>query len=312
MYCHFLPVLDTLPSVNDDEIIKDTSIFFLETSCNSYYGEKILIQSRQACAIESAARANPNKTVYLFYASPGKFQDDQSESDGLIRNLMSYPNVKLKYINMKKFVQGTPVEKLWTSEKIFKSQHILPHMSDILRYLTLWKYGGIYMDLDVIVMKNLETISKNFAGAQESESIASGVMGFSSNGIGHQYVNSCVYDLAEHFNGDVWGANGPHIITRFASKLCNGNVKDFLDKSCEDFHIYPTDAFYSIPYPAWGLFYDSKELANVREKTKNSFLIHVWNKLSAGKKIPIDDDIPYLDFARKYCPGTVLNLKKYF
>ncbi|XP_030751591.1 lactosylceramide 4-alpha-galactosyltransferase-like isoform X3 [Sitophilus oryzae] len=295
LYCHFLPVFDTLPSVK------------------------------------------------------GVFQDDQSESDGLIRNLMSYSNIKLQYLNMKKFVQGTPVEKLWAEEQIYESKYLLWHISDILSIpylvgvtsrgiwsliranhsgnegqneiltgsrengiLTLWKYGGIYMDLDVLVMKNLDTLSKNFAGAEEPESLANGVMGFSSNGIGHQYVNSCVYDLVEHFNGDAWAANGPHIITKFASKLCNGSVKDFFDTSCEDFHIYPIDAFYAIPYPAWQRFYDSSQLASVKEKTKNSFLIHVWNKLSADKKIPINDDVPYLDFARKYCPGTVRNLKEYF
>ncbi|XP_030751590.1 lactosylceramide 4-alpha-galactosyltransferase-like isoform X2 [Sitophilus oryzae] len=312
LYCHFLPVFDTLPSVKDAEIVRDTSIFFLETSCSSYHSEKILIKSRQACAVESAARMNPNRTVYLLYASPGVFQDDQSESDGLIRNLMSYSNIKLQYLNMKKFVQGTPVEKLWAEEQIYESKYLLWHISDILRILTLWKYGGIYMDLDVLVMKNLDTLSKNFAGAEEPESLANGVMGFSSNGIGHQYVNSCVYDLVEHFNGDAWAANGPHIITKFASKLCNGSVKDFFDTSCEDFHIYPIDAFYAIPYPAWQRFYDSSQLASVKEKTKNSFLIHVWNKLSADKKIPINDDVPYLDFARKYCPGTVRNLKEYF
>ncbi|XP_030751592.1 lactosylceramide 4-alpha-galactosyltransferase-like [Sitophilus oryzae] len=312
LYCHFLSVYDTLPSVKDDKIVKDTSIFFLETSCNSYNRGKILIRSRQACAVESAARMNPNKTVYLLYASPGMFRDDHTQSDELIKNLMAYSNIKLQYLNMKKFVQGTPVEKLWTSEKIYRSKYILPHMSDILRYLTLWKYGGIYIDLDVIVTKNLDSLEQNFAGAEDSNYIASGVMGFSSKGIGHQYVNSCVYDLAENFDGDAWSANGPLVVTNLGNRLCNADFKDFIGQSCQDFHIYPPEAFYAIPFHTWEQFFNNSELANVKEKTQDSYLIHVWNKLSYHAKIPIEDDVPYLDFARKYCPGTVRHLKRYF
>lgn len=312
VYCHFLPVFDTLPSVKDEDIVKDKSIFFLETSCNSYHSEKILINGRQACAVESAARMNPNRTVYLFYASPGVFQDDQSESDGLIRNLMSYSNIKLQYLNIKKFVQGTPVEKLWTDEKIYKSKYVLPHMSDILRYLTLWKYGGIYIDLDVIVTKNLDPLGTNFAGAQDADSLNSALIGFSSRGKGHQYANDCVHDLAENFNGDVWGANGPHIITKLASKLCGGDVKDFFGKWCSHFHIYTVDVFYAVPFLSWQDFFDNNQLDNIKNKTKDSYIIHLWNKLSFERKIPVYDDVPYLDFARKFCPGTVRYLEEYF
>nr|AIA92015.1 CAZy families GT32 protein [uncultured bacterium] len=54
-------------------VVKDTSIFFLETSCNSYINAQLTVSPRQACAVESAALMNPKRMVYLLFASPGKY-----------------------------------------------------------------------------------------------------------------------------------------------------------------------------------------------------------------------------------------------
>lgn len=42
-------------------------------------------------------------------------------------------------------------------------------MSDFLRYLVLYKYGGIYLDLDVVVQKNLDELPANFCGIEKEE-----------------------------------------------------------------------------------------------------------------------------------------------
>lgn len=82
------------------------------------------------------------------------------------------------------------------------------------RYLTLWKYGGIYLDLDVIVIKSLEDLHPNYAGAESDANVAAGVLNFSPVGHGHQLAKSCLNDLKDHFDGHNWGNNGPGVITR--------------------------------------------------------------------------------------------------
>lgn len=48
------------------------------------------------------------------------------------------------------------------------------HLSDILRSLTLNKYGGLYLDLDVIMLKPLRYINfKNFLCKEKTDALAS-------------------------------------------------------------------------------------------------------------------------------------------
>lgn len=47
-----------------------------------------------------------------------------------------------------------------------KSKYFTSHLSDVLRFLTLWKFGGIYLDMDMIVLKSLENFDANFACAE--------------------------------------------------------------------------------------------------------------------------------------------------
>jgi len=102
-------------------------------------------------------------------------------------------------------------------------------MSDMLRYLTLWKYGGIYLDLDVVVISSLENLT-NFAGAEDWDDVAAGVMGFDTSELGRRIADACVRDFKKNFRGDVWGNNGPGVITRTLQKLC-GTINVSIESS---------------------------------------------------------------------------------
>lgn len=161
-----------------------------------------------------------------------KFVDEDTESDRMLNLLSSYPNIKILHFNVRRYIQGSPVENLWTTGKIKESIYPTAHTSDILRLevkillvdtlknvvflrlLTLWKFGGIYLDLDVIVLKNLQDLPLNFGGAQSADLVANGVMGFSRFGKGHNYTTECLEDLSKNFDGKQWGSNGPQLITR--------------------------------------------------------------------------------------------------
>lgn len=54
---------------------------------------------------------------------------------------------------------------LYEKQVLQTSYWPVPHASDILRYTTLYKFGGTYLDLDVIVLKPFDI--KNFAGESE-------------------------------------------------------------------------------------------------------------------------------------------------
>lgn len=119
------------------------------------------------------------------------------------------------HLNYEKYTKGTPVEELYTKGKIDFSNYAQSHASDVLRYLTLYKYGGIYLDLDVVIVKSLENLPPNYAGMESEWNVAAGVLSFGADNLGKAYAKQCVDDLKYNFNGDEWGYNGPGVITRF-------------------------------------------------------------------------------------------------
>ncbi|KAK9883262.1 hypothetical protein WA026_001447 [Henosepilachna vigintioctopunctata] len=297
---------ETLPDISTVDIRKGKSIFFHETSCNSYINDKIVINSRQACAVESAALMNPNLDVYLTFTSPGVFKFEDTESDRFLKALLGYSNVRINHLNYEKYTKGTPVEELYSKGAIEASHYAMSHASDILRYLTLWKYGGIYLDLDVVVIKNLESLPPNFSGCQWRNQVAAGILGFEPIGAeGHKLATECLMDLKEKFNGTIWGHNGPGVVTRMAKKHCQvekHNITDLCNRTCDNFHIFSTEWFYPIPWRSWKQFFQEKDTGEVMTATENSYIIHVWNKFSVLTKLPIQSLSAYATFAKKYCP----------
>ncbi|XP_030763086.1 lactosylceramide 4-alpha-galactosyltransferase-like [Sitophilus oryzae] len=313
LFCHSIQSEHSLPDISFASPKKGKSIFFHETSCTSYIKGKITINSRQACAVESAARMNPDHEIYLLFSSPGNFKNNDSESDRFLAQLLQYHNVHIYHLDMDKYFENTPVENLWTSDRMKFSQYAQSHTSDVLRYLTLWKYGGIYLDLDVIVVRNLEDLGMNYAGVESERAIAAGIVGFSHIGDGHKYVTDCLNDLSLNFNGDDWGYNGPGTITRLLKRLCQTNkIEEMSGKNCQDFKIYPVNEFYAVPWWNWKWFFDKKHMEQVVSCTNISHIIHVWNKFSISRKIPVNSDVPYLRYAKKYCPNIVRECDDFF
>lgn len=81
--------------------------------------------------------------------------------------LLSYKNVRFKYLDKHEFSMDTPLEAWLMTDTLEKSNFVISHTSDALRYLTLWKFGGTYLDLDVIVTKPMNL--RNFACAESKK-----------------------------------------------------------------------------------------------------------------------------------------------
>lgn len=131
----------------DPNEVTDNSIFFIETSCNHKNG--INLNLRQGCAIESAANLNPNLKIFVLFVS-ANFVNNGSD---VINTLNTYKNINLRYIDFIRYSDKTPLQDFVMSNTIFTSHWPVSHTSDLLRYLTLWKFGGTYLDLDVVLMK---------------------------------------------------------------------------------------------------------------------------------------------------------------
>ncbi|XP_012284398.1 lactosylceramide 4-alpha-galactosyltransferase [Orussus abietinus] len=287
--------------------IPGRNIFFHETSC---FGEDgAILNPRQACAVESAARMNPSMMVFLFYINPLKFSNSSAE---LVRQLLSYKNVRIRRISVEEYVKNTPLEKWYASGALKRSRWPRSHMSDILRYLTLFKYGGIYLDLDVVVTTSLERL-ENFAGAESWEYVAAGVMSFGAKGLGRKMAADCLQDLKQNFRGDVWGNNGPGVITRTLQKICATTyARDMTASRCNGFTVYPPSAFYPIHFRKWKKYFDTVNVNETMKALNGAMAIHVWNKLSKSETIRVGSNAPYALVAQKHCPKVYENCGEIF
>jgi hypothetical protein len=142
--------------VHREPVPGEKHIIFLETRCvlNDSVSSRqlgLIIDHRGACAVASAANTNPDMTVYVIYTC--SVRGGLGGSPEYVKQMLSYPNVRLWKLTVPEYMRGTPLQNWDFMGKVKSSRWPLPHSSDILRYVTLWKYGGTYVDLDFVFRK---------------------------------------------------------------------------------------------------------------------------------------------------------------
>ncbi|XP_555205.2 lactosylceramide 4-alpha-galactosyltransferase [Anopheles gambiae] len=288
-------VQQSMPQPTDD----GRNIFFHETSC--WKDGIVRLNARQACAIESAARANPEWNVYVLFAAPVGFRNRTTQP--ILDALLEYRNVHLRYVNLTTYANDTPLKEWMAKGDILQSQYMNSHLSDVMRYLTLYKYGGTYLDLDVIVQQSFEKLEPNYAGAESFDLINSAVMNLESKGHGHELAETCVRDLLTNFNGNDWVNNGPGVITRVLQEHCRTQSIAEMTRHCSrHFTVYPSSVFYAIEYWNYELLFEEQCLEEALVAFNRSIVVHLWNKLSKDSPVRVGSRVAYGVLAERHCP----------
>ncbi|KAH6931124.1 hypothetical protein HPB50_022248 [Hyalomma asiaticum] len=214
-------------------------IWFIETSYKRKLG------ARQACSIESACRHNRDFIVHLL--STGNITSPRSRYHRL---LSKRPNFRSSALNATAEVAHTPFAPLVaTGGALHRSPYAMSHLSDFLRYVTLWKRGGVYLDTDVIVMKSLRGI-RNSAFYQSREagaSVGSAVLFFDKH---HPVLATLIEECARFYDPLWWNTCGPKTLSRLLPDAQSSGRLKLLNES----------AFFAVPWKEWEHLFD-------REKT---------------------------------------------
>lgn len=134
--------------------------------------------------------------MFVLFAAPVGLPNNTNAIPPILRALQTYPNIFMRNINLWTYAANTPIEEWFSTDELFTSQFLNSHVSDFLRYLSLYKFGGTYLDLDVVVQKTFENLTANYAGAESMIDVAAGVINFQHEGIGHEIADMCVrYEL---------------------------------------------------------------------------------------------------------------------
>ncbi|XP_060691018.1 lactosylceramide 4-alpha-galactosyltransferase-like isoform X2 [Hemiscyllium ocellatum] len=258
------------------------------------------------CSVESAARLNPNKSVYFFMkALNGDISEYQEPEYKGIRLLSSFKNVIILPLNPKELFSNTPLagwyEKVDPSKETFW-YHVL---ADGCRLALLWKYGGIYLDTDIISIKPLQF--ENFLCEESINCANNAALGFNHS---HSFIESCLRDFVEDYNGADWGHQGPKLMTRILKKWCGtDNLDDFLNKKCKGILYLSGNWFYPVPYTNWQRFFEEGTWNENSEEIRNEFTktrgVHIWNFLSGRHRAPIKGSRSIIEYLfSEFCPST--------
>lgn len=137
-------------------------------------------------------------------------------------------------------------------------------VSDYVRLDALNRYGGIYLDTDVMVMRSFDSLLNNsaFAGFETSISVGTCV-------IGSQPSNPLIQEMLENYHhrhfilpdGSFDTTPNPVLLT----KLCRARGLQYIDQeqSLPDIHIYPMTCFGPFhPYRKEGELFSDKTYSN--------------------------------------------------
>jgi hypothetical protein len=71
---------------------------------------------------------------------------------------------------------------------------------------------------------------------------------------------------------------------------------------CGGFRILSHKEFFPIPFYSWRLFFDESRSHHVMDEIKDSFGVHLWNKLSKNTTVNAGSQQPYSLIAARACP----------
>lgn len=296
---------------------KGFNIFFIETSGRS------CLTARQACGIESAARTNPKATITLYMEKnpvvnlPAKIDNAQKrkiECDIISALFKQFQNVRIIRGDLLDYLEGTPFWEFYRTGPFNKSTTPLVHRSDVIRVALMWKIGGVYLDLDCIVIRPLDSLNNTVGTVRDfiPNWVENGVMAFTA---GHPFLHFLMKSMILAFRSDNYLSLGPPALTEAILEFCNRNdlpANQWLP--CwrnSSLFIQPADSFYAIGSGRADAFYQSEVDPADWSKLKNSFLSHIYDS-GSGRTVPSGS--LYGKLARKYCPisyGIIATIENY-
>lgn len=147
-------------------------------------------------------------------------------------------------------------------------------VSDYIRLQKIYEFGGIYLDTDMMVLKNFEEFIDNecFAGAEDADFINVAVIGACA---GNQFIRECkeVYDsLIIEKDRNLGEITIPKLVTKKFRDLYSYNYKFDEIIAFEGIKIYPFNFFYPLP------FVKKNDINNHKSYIRNETVaIHLWS-----------------------------------
>lgn len=172
-------------------------------------------------------------------------------------NLKDYEIVKWDESN-------SPLDSEFVKQAIYDKKWA--YVSDFVRVHALSKYGGIYLDTDMLIIKHLDVFLENgsFLGFENPGVPSCGIIGAKVN---HPFWEK----VLNHYKNINYSFHySENTIPKIVKSLIqNYYGQNYLNSPSSDLMLYSVDYFYPMPY-----FADDSPFSYI---TKNTYAIHLWN-----------------------------------
>ncbi|MBO9199015.1 MULTISPECIES: glycosyltransferase [Niastella] len=161
------------------------------------------------------------------------------------------------------------------------------NMSNYVRLYAIKEHGGIYLDTDIKLVKDLTSLLDNdcFYGFEEFNAqdntfwVNNAIFGAKKD---HDFITSCHNELLVKFDGsEEANLSSPRLTTELLIRL--KNLSDYKEQLLGDIKLYPIEYFYPIHY---------SEAYKINEFEKYIFpetiAVHVWARTWVNKKTLIE------------------------
>jgi len=267
----------------------DYPLFMIESS------GRPTLDARQACAVESAVLKS-GFNVVLILTSP--FLDLRDNTTCQI--YMRISNLQIFTVHIPTFAIGSIIEKFLTSGSLEKSNWPAAHTSDALRLLLLYEFGGMYLDLDFVVLRDLTPY--NHMILKQYGILCNGAISLPCK---HPLLAKALKYVETDYRPDCWICIGPHLITKVAQEIGNVSNTDELSPTpllpvLEEHVLLPHHYDYAVP------LYFSEDPISFEEYHSmfvNASAVHFYSALSSH--ILVEDDPEHFLYALlgpRYCP----------
>ncbi|XP_026324757.1 alpha-1,4-N-acetylglucosaminyltransferase-like isoform X2 [Hyposmocoma kahamanoa] len=258
---------ENLPFANDHDFLSRKQIFFHETSCKGG------LDSRQACAIESAAKVNRDWDINVFFVGP---PSPMFLNSFVYKVLSQTNNINFYRVIISKFKDDTPMRHLMPTDKKYNLRNI----AEMLRFLTLYKYGGVYLDLDLISVRSLGAFPPNWVAKLSSGTLAAGALGLAKDDVGRTISGQIIQNFNKLYDPTLWNQLSKGVLTHSLRDVCaTKSVGKMSNQTCPDLYFAPGEL-----------------------NPPHTYGHNIWNNRS--RRIAAPRDSLLANLARQFCPVT--------
>ena len=134
-------------------------------------------------------------------------------------------SIRVQAYNLSEMIKESPASAFTDQmlEEAMKGPHWYSHETDFLRTLIMHKYGGIYMDTDMMLVKPVNTLGPNILAYQRKNDVNGAFMKFEK---GNEFIYECLKLLPRIYTPLDWIIAGPGLLTKVWNVYRTRNVTE--------------------------------------------------------------------------------------